>query len=148
MSNNCTNLLRSWGDRYRVYNEIEGRRARAKDDAWDLVLLGRAGFVAVWGQGLLVACTRSTATTKRVLAAVPGAVVAQDGDDGANVVFPAEHLDTVADILRLRRKRQYTPAQREAAAARLARVRPKTLNRGSVSRQIPPISPSSGENPA
>jgi hypothetical protein len=151
MSNHCADLdlLRSWRDRFRVYNEIEGRPARARDDPWDLVLVGRRGFVALWGRdGRFIAATRSTATTRRLLATIPDAAVVQDASDGANITFSAEHLDTVAQILRLRRKRQYTPAQRQAAAARLAKVRPKPLSGASFSRQIPPIDPPAGENPA
>jgi hypothetical protein len=148
MSNNCTNLLHQYGDRFRVFHDIEDRPARARDDEWDLIIPGRRGFVALWGHdGQLVVSTRSTATTRRVLEKVPGAVVAQHADDGSNIVFPAEYLDVVATILRLRRKRQYTPAQRQAAAARLAKVRPKPLSDGSVSPQSPPISPPAGENP-
>jgi hypothetical protein len=143
---NCTNLLRSWGDRFRVYNEIENRPARSRDGEWDLVLRGRLGFVAAWGRdGRLVACTNSVATTKRLLASVPGAVIVQDGDDGANITFAVEHLHAVAVILRLRKRRRYSAAQRQAAAARLAKVRPKPLSSVSVSRQIPPIAPPAGE---
>jgi hypothetical protein len=145
---NCINLRHRYGSRYKVFNEVEGRPARTRDDEGELIIPGRRGFVAVWGQGLLVACTHATATTRRLLEKVPGAVVKQDGSDGQNVIFAPEHLETVAAILKLRRKKQYTPAQRQAAAAQLAKVRPKTLSGGSVSPQIPPISPPAGENPA
>jgi hypothetical protein len=145
---NCVHLLKQFGGRFKVFNEVEGRPARVRDDAWDLILVGRSGFVAVWGAGLLVACTHSTATTKRLLATVPDSVIVQDGADGANVTFPAEHLDAVAVVLKLRRKRQYTPAQRQAASARLAKVRPKTLSGVSVSTQISTISSPVGKNPA
>jgi hypothetical protein len=143
----CNSLLEKFGRRFKVFHELKRRPAHAKDDPWELIIPGRSGFVAVWGQGLLVACTRATATTKRLLAAVPGAVIVQDGADGANIAFGPKYLDVVAQILRLRRKRQYTPARREAASAQLARVRPETLSGGAVSPQIPPISPPAGEIP-
>jgi hypothetical protein len=146
---NCTSLLHRYGNRYKVFHDFEGRPVSAKDDPWDHVLVGRSGSVALWGyDGRLVAITHSLVMTKRLLAEVPGSVIVQDGDDGANIAFQPEHLDTVARLLRLRRKRQYTPAQREAASAHLAKVRPKRLSGGSVSPQIPPISPPAGENPA
>jgi hypothetical protein len=141
---NCTNLLHRYGTRFRVFNEVEGRPARTRDDEGELIIPGRSGFVAVWGQALLVACTHATATTRRVLEHVPGSVVVQNGDDGANIAFGPEYLDTVAAILRLRRNRRYTPAQRQAAAARLEKVRPKPLSDGAVSTQKPPISPPAG----
>jgi hypothetical protein len=145
MSNDCAHLLQNWGDRYRVFHEIEGRPAHARDDPWDLVLVGRSGSVALWcNGGQLVAITNAAATTRRLLAAVPGAKLVQDGDDGANIAFGPEYLDTVAAILRLRRNRRYTPAQRQAAAARLEKVRPKPLSGGAVSTQKPPISPPAG----
>jgi hypothetical protein len=152
MSNYCTNLLHRYGHRYKVFHDIEGRPAKPRDDPWDHVLVGSRGDVVPWGRdGRLAAITHSLVTTKRLLAAIPDAKVEQDGDDGANITFEPEHLDVVAAILKLRRKRQYTPTQREAAAARLAKVRPKPLpkplNGGSVSTQIPPIDRSAGGNP-
>jgi hypothetical protein len=134
---NCTDLRRLAGGRYRVHNDTEGRRAHARDDPWDLILRGLGGFVAPWayapprGSGAVVACTNSTVTTKRLLADVPGCRVVQDGADGANVVFPAEHLDAVARILRLRRRRQYTPEQCRVLAARLRPVKNAQGGRGS-----------------
>jgi hypothetical protein len=145
--NSCTDLRRLAAGHYRVHNENAGRRAYEGDDPWDLILPGRAGFVAPWayvpprGSGALVACTNSTVTTKRLLTTIPGCAIDQDGADGANVAFPAEYLDAVAAILRLRRRRQYTPEQRQAAAARLAAVRPQTLSGVAVSPQILPIGP-------
>jgi hypothetical protein len=145
---NCCNLLRSWGDRYRVFHEIEGRHAHTKDDPWQLIIPGRCGFVGLWGyDGRLAACTRSTATTRRLLENVPGAEVKQDGSDGQNVIFAPEHLDVVAEVLKLRRKKHLTPAQRQAASAQLAKVRPKPLSGASVSTQISTIDPSAGKIP-
>jgi hypothetical protein len=68
-------------------------------------------------------------TTRRLLAAVPGAAVVQDGSDGQNVTFGAEHFETVAGILGLRKRRRLsaehkarlagslTPKERAAALA-------------------------------
>jgi hypothetical protein len=145
---NCTSLLHRYGSRFKLFNEIRSRRAFARDDPWELIIPGRRGFVAPWGyDGSLVAITNATRTTRRLLVAVPGAVVVQDGSDGANITFMPEHLDAVAEVLKLRRKKQYTPAQRQAAAAQLAKARLKRLSGGDVSTQRPPIAPSAGENP-
>jgi hypothetical protein len=95
--------LRTLG-RYRVWNEIEGRWAWARDDAGDLIVPGRGGFIATWGDGTLAACTKGWHTTQKILDSVPGAYVAQDGDDGQNVVFPAEYHGPVARILRSERR--------------------------------------------
>jgi hypothetical protein len=90
---------------YRPINEHTGKLARLDDDPWNLVLPGRAGFVAPWDRERLVACTWNVQTTRRILATVPDAIVTQDGDDGANITFPVEQLDSVAGVLRLRKKR-------------------------------------------
>jgi hypothetical protein len=115
--------LRDFGDRYRVWNELEGRRAYGRDDPWHLTLPGWSGFVAPHGGVKLVARTRSRGMTRRLLAVVPGAQVVQDGDDGQNVTFDASHLGLVADLLRLRRRRHLTDAQRQALGERVARFR-------------------------
>jgi hypothetical protein len=94
--------LRSIG-RYRVWNEVEDRWATSRDDPGDLIVPGRYGFMATWGPSTLAACTNGRKTTDKILAAVPGARVVQDGDDGQNVVFPSEHHQAVAVILVLRR---------------------------------------------
>jgi hypothetical protein len=142
---NCTNLLEQYGSRFRVFNEVEGRRAYARDDEWDLVLVGSNGKVVLWSRtGTLCACTNSRGMTNRLLAAVPGAKVEQDGSDGQNITFEPEHLETVAKLLRLRRRKQVTPEQREAGSLRLAKFRFESA-RGAVSPpQIPPIDPPDG----
>jgi hypothetical protein len=113
--------LRQFSPPYRVHLDAglpEGPRpARQYDDPWELVLPGAAGFVAPQGGEHLLACTRHRLTTARILATVPGAVITQDGSDGQNVKFPARHLDEVAGILRLRRRKEVSEAERERLAA-------------------------------
>jgi len=136
--------LRSYGDRYRVRNEAEGRRARDRDDPWDLVLPGARGFVAPWGGATLVACTNAAATTRRVLAPAPGAVVAQDGADGQNVTFGAAHLDTVAPVLRLYRRRRLSAEHRAKLAGATAPYRFKPVSTGAVSSAAAPSAAEGG----
>jgi hypothetical protein len=115
--------LRDYGDRFKVWNEPEGRKAREWDDPWDLIIQGFSGFVAPYGGNFLLACTRSISTTRRVLEAVPGAEIIQDGADGQNVRFAAADFALVAQILRLRRRRQVSHEQRQLSALRLAPYR-------------------------
>jgi hypothetical protein len=105
--------LRTLG-RYRVWNEAENRPANGWDDPWDLVIRGQGGFVAPWGGERLVACTRSSSTTQKLLEAIPEAVVVQDGSDGQNLVFPASDLEAVADLMYLRRRRARSEQYRRA----------------------------------
>jgi hypothetical protein len=113
--------LRACSPPYRVLlaqvNPEGDRPAYERDDPWELVLPGAAVFVAPWGGEHLLACTRHRITTLRILATVPDAVVAQDGSDGQNVRFHARHLDAVASILRLRRRKEVSEAERERLAS-------------------------------
>jgi hypothetical protein len=109
--------LRQFSLPYRCVNDLEGRPAYERDNVWDLVLPGAAGFVAPWGGDYLLACTRHRITTAAILAKVPGAVVSQDGSDGQNVRFHRDHLDLVAGVLRLYRRRQVSEAERARLAA-------------------------------
>jgi hypothetical protein len=126
----CINL-RAYSPPYRVHNELEGRPAYERDNAWDLVIQGSGGFVAPQGGEFLLACTRHRLTTNAILAKVPDAVVMQDGSDGQNVKFAARHLDTVAGILGLRRRRQLSEEQKAALAEANApyRFRPPSSSR-------------------
>jgi hypothetical protein len=116
--------LRQFSPPYRCFNDLEGRPAYERDNPLDLVLPGWSGFVAPYGGEYLLACTRGRATTKRLLAAVPDAVITQDGGDGQNVKFHVRHLDVVAPLLRLRRRRQVvlTEEQVQARREQLARI--------------------------
>lgn len=101
---------------YRLLNELTGAKAKKTDDPWELLIPGRAGDVSPWGGEYLLASTRSMATTRRILEAVPGAAVTQDADDGQNVRFPASALPVVAGILRLRKRRVVVLSEERAAA--------------------------------
>src|SRR5262245_52955747 len=110
--------LRQFDPPYRIHNEPEDRPAREYDKAWDLIIRGARGFVAPYGGEYLLACTRSGQGTSAVLAKVPGAVVTQQGTEGANIKIRVEDLDAVADIFRLYRRREVSDAERD----RLARL--------------------------
>src|SRR5262249_40878636 len=111
---------------YRCYHKIEQRQARRTDDPWDLIIPGRSGFVAPFGGEYLLACTRGSTMTRKILAAVPDAVVHQDASGGANIKLHARHLGTVAPLLRLKRRRQLTAERqrRQAEQLRGFRFRP------------------------
>ncbi len=121
----CLNLKERFGRRYRVAHEaaISGQRERFPADPWLQVILCRNGHIAPWGQNLLAACTRKGGPIANRLKRLPFATVAQDASDGVNVVFHVEHFAEVAKIMRPRRRRQLTEAQRQQAAGHLARIR-------------------------
>jgi hypothetical protein len=106
-------------DRYRVWNELEGRKAHQADDPWDLIIPGRLGFVAPYGGEFLHACTNSLITTRRVLAIDPEALVTQHGSDGQNVKFHSRHFEAVAKLMDLRRRKVLSEEQKAAQVERL-----------------------------
>ena len=112
----CVNLKERYGDRYRVeyeesYYAERGDGARS-DDPWLMVILCQNGHICPWGGSKLAACTSGAGSVAKRLKALPFAEVAQDGADGANVVFDVEHFDQVAEIMKPRRRRRLSPEHR------------------------------------
>jgi hypothetical protein len=141
--------LRQFSPPYRCFNEPEDRAARSYDDPWGLIIPGWSGFLAPQGGEYLLACTRGRITTDRVLAAAEGAVITQDGGDGQNVKFHVRHLDVVAPILRLRRRRQVVLTEEQLQARRdlLARINTArhTQHPGEAAHE--PVHPEGGVQP-
>jgi hypothetical protein len=104
---------------YRCHHDLEGRKAYSTDDPWDLILPGWSGFIAPYGGDYLLACTRGSNVTRQVLAGAPDAVITQDGSDGQNIKFHVSHFETVAKIIRLKRRRVLAEQQRQEQVARL-----------------------------
>src|SRR4051794_24831592 len=113
----CVDLRGMTG--FKLVNELTGKRAGVRDDRWELVIPGRYGDVSPYGGALLIASTNGAYKTREILKAVPSAVVSQDADDGANVLFPADQFATVAAILRLRKRRVLSDADRQKRAAHM-----------------------------
>ena len=92
----CINLERRFGRRYRVTYEESywaeyGPGARV-EDPWLMILLCQHGHICPWGGHLLAACTNKAGSIANRLKALPFTTVAQDGDDGANILFPVDHF--------------------------------------------------------
>ena len=115
----CVNLKRRFGDRYRVdYEEayFAERTRRTLEDPWQMLVLCRNGHICPWGGSLLAACTRGRGAVAGRLRSLPFAAVVQDGDDGVNVLFDVKHFDDVAAIMRPRRRRHVSEAERQRLA--------------------------------
>ena len=114
------NLKERYGNQYRVsfeesYYAQYGAQARI-DDCWLQTIVGRLGHIFPFGGNLLAAGTAARGPLARRLATLPFCQVWQDGDDGVTVVFPAQHLVTIAKLLRIPRRRQLTDAQLKSLA--------------------------------
>ena len=67
----------------------------------------------------MAACTDRPGRIANKLTALPFIEAAQNGDDGANVVFDVAYFDEVAKIMKPRRRRRMSDAQKASAATRL-----------------------------
>jgi hypothetical protein len=132
-------LKAAYGQRYRVtYDESCSLPGCTREDKlWGARIEGRHGHVYVHGRGTLGAYVRTRRDpTDRLgrLLAVPGARLHQRGDDEASVTSPPEHLEAVAAILQLRRRRQVSDDHRrrltEAGAGFRFQHGSKSLQRG------------------
>jgi hypothetical protein len=102
----CIDLIDRYGDRYKIVSEDGSRTS----DPWLQILLCRRGHICPYGGQLLMACTdrRYRHVTSQLLA-VPSARICQDADDGINLTFHVDDFDTVAEIMRPRKRRKISP---------------------------------------
>lgn len=123
----CIDLAARFGRDYRVIREesyeAERPENRNGERVWLLVIPGRLGHVSPWDETQLLACTYCAGKTAKLLRRLPYAIVWQDGDDGANFIFPVEKFPEVAAILRLRRRRKLSPAARRLLVEAGAKTR-------------------------
>jgi hypothetical protein len=121
----CIDLSERFGQRFRVVYEESyfaqyGPRARV-NDPWLKIVPCRAGHICPWGGGVrwpvttLAAATNRPGPIARKLAALPGTVLWNDGDDGATVLFDLAIFDEVAKLMHPKRRRK-PPTQAQLAA--------------------------------
>jgi|GEM_PF-4775734 len=119
--------------RYRISHDesAEMTGQTHEERKWLVQIEGRNGHVFVQGVAELGAYVKLTVRARLdALLAIPGARLLQRGDSEASVAFPPEHLDHVASILKLRRRR---PAISEEHARKLAEA-------GAKHRFVPVVS--------
>ena len=106
----CVNLKQRFGDRYKVQFE-ESYRAerpefRQQEVVWLMTIACENGHVSPWGGRLLAASTNKAGPVANKLKRLPFVQTAQDGEDGATVVFDIQHFDELAAVMKPRRRRQ------------------------------------------
>jgi len=114
---NIINLRERFGRRFKIdvdpaYHAQYGRHARVDDPHYQIIPGGR-GHVYAWDTSTLAASTNTSGSTATRLKTLPGVKTWQDGTDGCTVLFPVELFDQVAGLLKLRRRRQVTDAERK-----------------------------------
>lgn len=109
-------LTEHFGRKYRIameegYYAQYGPRARVDDPHYQIIP-GARGHVYAWDSERLAASTNTPGSTATKLKALPYAEIWQDGSDGSTVLFPPDHLNEVAGLLKLRLRRQVTDQDR------------------------------------
>lgn len=117
MASRCINLRERFGQQFKVTMEesfYADRGARARgDDPWLQIIPGRRGHVYPWDGSRLAATTAKAGVTAKRLKALPWGEVYTDGSDGVTVLFPADRLDEVAELLLLKRRRRISERERQ-----------------------------------
>jgi len=129
----CINLRERFGRRYRVEYEESyfaeyGSHARVEDPAY-MILLCKYGHIYPAGGNLLAASVDGHPIVANRLGRLPCCRVEQDGDFGElTVVFDVADFDTVARIMRPRRRRRLSAAHRDrlVAAGAASRFTPQS----------------------
>ena len=117
----CVNLRERFGRRYRVeyeesYYAQYGPHARV-DDPWLQIIPCQRGHIYPFSGSRPAATTNARGATARRLAAFDFATVHQDGSDGVTALFPVERFPEVAELMKPRRRRHVSEAERARLAA-------------------------------
>ena len=139
---NCIDLKKRFGDRYQIHQEESYQAERGNngrvDDPWLWIIPCRHGHIYPDGNGL-AASTNHPGRIANQLKKLPGTRVVQDADDGINVVFDLDYFDQVAAVMKPKRKKRLSPAQRAEQIERLRpyRFKPATHDAGGEHRRDP-----------
>jgi hypothetical protein len=126
-STSCSpvDLRAHFGRRWRIALD-EAARGHWRDP-WLFIIPCRYGHLFPVDDQRIGAASDHPGAIARKLRAIPGAEVLADGDDGVNVAVPLGNVADVARILKPRRVRLASAAQREALAK--GRAARKALDR-------------------
>jgi hypothetical protein len=129
MHSTCINFNERFGARYKVQFEeaycAERPERRAVEGPWLMFIPGknRANHIYPFGGDLLaVFVTRHNSIFRRIKN-LSYTCVHSDGDDGVTFTFPSEHFEEIAQIIRARRRRVITEAERQRIIANTAKYR-------------------------
>ena len=113
----CINLKDRFGDQYRIGFDPAydpKHRPREKLDPWYMMVLCQRGVIYPWGGDLLAVEVVGRRPTVKRLAAL-GLKQIQDGDE-STFVFDVMKFDDVAAIVKPRRRRRVSEAERQRLA--------------------------------
>ncbi len=122
MKANCVNLKKQFGRRYKVvyeesYFAEHGQNARVEDSVYMLIPC-RFGHLFPHGGDVLAGSVDGHPKVANRMRRLKCCRVHQDGDDGElTVLFDVADFDRVAKIMRPRRRKQISEAERERLRA-------------------------------
>ncbi len=122
----CINLKGLFGSKYRIaYDQAYDPKGIHNKDPWMMQIpcAGKGVTIYPFSHRLLALELDYHNILARKVAAIPGVELIQDGEQEKTYLFPLALFDKVAEIVKPRQRRQYTPEQRLKAAERLAKVR-------------------------
>lgn len=137
----CVNLKKEFGGQYQVeYDESfyaqYGENARTVDP-WYMQIRCRYGSIYPFDGSTLAASVDGYPKIAGRLKNLPCCRMHQDGDFGElTVLFDMSDFDTVADVMKPRRRRRLSPEQRQAAVERLAKYAFKPARQSDSEAQI------------
>ena len=103
-------------DRYRtVLDESYQDDTARQSKLWYFRIPCQHGFISVHGSETLAAWTGSPRMVEKLIA-IPEVEVHQRGDSEVRVLFGPDRLDDVASVLKARRKRKISEAERQRLA--------------------------------
>lgn len=119
-------LKSQYGHAYRISREETAKVAgqTREDRMWLYRIPCKYGHIFVHGVDRLGAYCGRVGVIKR-LVALDGVTIHQRGDREVSVTFPPSMLDSVADVLRAKRRPVRSPAQQEVSLRSLAKIQPK-----------------------
>jgi len=136
----CTNLKDLFGEHYKLQYEesyyAERPEFRKQEAPWLTQIPCQHGHIGVWGDDWLVASTNRAGSIAKRLSDLPFTTVAQDGDDGANVLFTLDHFDEVAEIMKPRRRRRLSEEHKARLAASNAKYRFQPASEDAPAAQV------------
>ena len=111
----CIDLTDRFGKQYRIsFDPAYDPKSRPRDklDRWMMVIEGQRGTIYPYGRNLLAVEVEGRPVTSRKLLTLLGTTVVQDGENFTAFTFDASLFAEVAIVVRSRRRRVVSEAER------------------------------------
>jgi hypothetical protein len=116
---NCVNLMERFGSRYKIsFDPVVAPRGCQRDKIDPMLQVLRCRFGEIYPQGgdLLAIELRNHPHIARQLRESGCCIVHQEGDGEVSLLFPMEHFETVAEIVKPHRRPQISDERRRELA--------------------------------